>query len=270
MLDSLREYKVISDSFDEYLKEKGIRVEKELFSSDPINPLVEILEGNLDIYQVPTSQLYTITGKEWLKVWEQPFLFADKEHVERYINSEHSKKRVQELEIEGLKPLTYSYAGGFCYVAKEKGTPIRYDMLLQPTNNINDLGDDDNKDVLSREIWFPHAFLAYEAAGYTKVSEYTKKEMEIVLSNHIVQSRITFISKRVQELGDEVVKYLHGLLEQERMTVYRKAEEATKILLSDGNINTVGVTEQELEIQRINQKKNKPELEVEINLVRSL
>ena len=112
MLEPLQEYQILAKKFNEKIKDltKGeVQVDVILFDKDPENPLKEIESGDLDIYQVTTTQLSgLLPEKTWLNVWEIPFLFKSNQHVEDYINSLRTADNLKTLETEKLLPLTYS------------------------------------------------------------------------------------------------------------------------------------------------------------------
>ena len=57
VLNTLVEYKRIAKEFNEYLAGSGYEVDLITVDRDPRNPLQDIDSGDLDIYQIPSSQL---------------------------------------------------------------------------------------------------------------------------------------------------------------------------------------------------------------------
>jgi len=267
VLNTLVEYKRIAKEFNEYLANSGYEVELIIVDQDPKNPLQEIDNGDLDIYQIPSSQLLALTEKPWLKVWEFPFIFRSNEHVESYINSDHTKLRIKELETDTILPLTYSYAGGFCYVVKEKSKTVHlYNEipLIQEENFIDHVN-------AGAAMPLPHAILAYEVAGYTELDDEMKKRIEVEISNHMVISRITFISKKLAlELGPEAIAKLTDLLNQERQAIYGFASARLPELLEDGILKYHYVPEDEKDQYRKNLVSNNRDLNHEISFVQTL
>ncbi len=269
ILNTLVEYKRLAGEFNDYLAKTGLGYEIEVTTvdQDPRNPLEDIDSENLDIYQIPSSQLLALTEKPWLKVWDFPFIFRSNEHVEKYINSDQTKMRIKELEADTILPLTYSYAGGFCYTVKEKSKPIHlyHEVpLIQEENFIDSVN-------AGKFMPLPHAILAYEVAGYTELDVETKKKIEVEISNHAVISRITFISKKLaSELGAEAIAKLTDLLNQERQAIYGFASARLPELLEDGILKYSYVPEDVKKEYRDHFISNNKILNEEIKFVNSL
>jgi len=270
ILETLSEYRKLASNYNEFVKPSGFEVEQVLVKQDPENPLKDIEEGRLDIYQVTSEQLFDITERPWLKIWEFPFIFRDKAHAEAYINSDHVQNIIKELETESYLPLTYSYAGGFCHVIKEKNKPVElYNSL--PYTYIQNKTDAEIAAMESTELPLPHSILAYEINEYTLLKPSVREKLELELSNHMIVSRMTIISRKLyNELGEENIKQLFTLLNSERQKIYDTAEEKLKMFKHDGLIQYREVGEDEKAMWRANIVSPNEQLNEEIKFVQSL
>jgi hypothetical protein len=271
LLGSLNEYRRIANDYTNYVSNSGLSIEQIHFLQDPENPLKDIAQAKFDIYQVPTSLLYRITERPWLKIWEFPFLFQSREHVENYINSEHARNRLKELETEDYIPmLTYSYAGGFCYAVKNRHQPIKmYNSL--PFIHIQNNPPEKVAQLGISEIPLPHTMLAYEAEEYTYLKPEVKDQLEIEISNHQVIARVTFISRKAHDsLGRENINQLLSMLNNERNIIYREAEEKLGKLLEDKHLKHSYTQEDEKASWRMNTVSSDLILNAEIRFVQSL
>ena len=270
LLETLSEYKKLASGYNEFLKPSGFEVEQVLFKQDPENPLKEIEQGNLDIYQVTSTQLFDITERPWLKIWDFPFIFRNKEHVEKYIGSEQVQANLKELETEHYIPVTYSYAGGFCYVIKEKNKPVElYNNL--PYTYIQNKTDEEIKQMESTELPLPHSILAYEVNEYTLLKQSVREKLELELSNHMIVSRVTFISKKLyNELGQDNFNQLVSILNGERQKIYDIAEEKLKMFLQSGLLQSREVAEDEKAMWRAHIVSSNRILNKEIDFVQKL
>jgi TRAP-type C4-dicarboxylate transport system substrate-binding protein len=252
MLEPLEEYQIIAKKFNEKIKDltKGeIEVETILFDKDPENPLKEIEKGDLDIYQVTSTQLSSILPEQtWLNVWEIPFLFKSNQHVEDYINSLRTADNLKKLETEKVLPLTYSYAGGFCGMVTKRNKQVEdYSDLSKIEYSEFEYEDMSLEDFLMNIYQhLPSTVLMYEVNELLKLNEECKKLINVDVTNHLVVARITMVSKDTlskipEEFREEFLDILHELLEQERNVIYARAAKNTDALKADG---VIGYNEQ--------------------------
>lgn len=251
----LKEYQVIADKFKNKIYEYSqgnLEIESVIFDQDDLeDPIKDVMSGNLDIYQVPSVQFRNLTNIEWLKCWEVPFLFQDKNHVEKYIKSDRAKKTLKTLETESILPLTYSYAGGFMSVVKRKDGEI--DNLADPKLVIHNFKTEEIDEINMSYLYanLPCSILMYELHRVSQLKEF-KHTLEVELTNHMVQSRITIISKNTlasipQEYQQYFLTTLEELLDEERNTIYGRAEKNTAIALEDQNLKVKVWNNQEKE-----------------------
>lgn len=240
MWKRLQEYQVISEKFKNRIHDLTngqIEILPVLFDEDPENPLEEITSNNIDIYQVSSDHLRLITNIEWLKCWEVPFLFENKEHVEKYIKSKRAKETLKTLENEKLLPLTYSYAGGFMSTVKRKGGDLG--DLKENTFVIHEFDIEDVDDVGMSFMYakLPFTILMYEIDKISQLGKF-KNSLEVEITNHMVQARITFISKDTltlipEEYREKFLNILEEVLDEERETIYKKSEKNLATVLED-------------------------------------
>ena len=271
LLGSLYEYKKLARKYNDHIQDSGLSIEQIHFNQDPENPLKDIVQGKFDIYQIPTSLLHRITERPWLKAWDFPFLFESIEHVEKYINSDHAKNRLKELETEDYVPmLTYSYAGGFCYAVRDRQQPIRmYNSL--PFIFIQNNPPEKVPQLEISDIPLPHTMLAYEAEEYTYLKPEVKERLEIEISNHQVNARVTFISRKAYNtLGKENLDKLLSMLNNERDTIYRESELKLGKLLDDKHLVHSYTGEDEKASWRMNVVSPDLILNEEIKFIQSL
>lgn len=238
MLSTLKEYEVIGKRFQEQVTEfTGGEVTVNIVkrSADPSDPILAIESGAIDIYQVPSSQLGWLTRQEWLKCWDVPFLFRDKEHVERYIGSSHARAMLKNLETDSILPLTYSYAGGFSSVLRKVGNEAincwtdgeKYRINQYETLNMGD------QEFAHMYASLPFNILMYEIHELALLKPEQRDKLVLELTNHHVLSRVTLVSKsKIEEIP---VRYREGfltllqhLLDGERWTIYERSEKNVK------------------------------------------
>ena len=251
ILEPLEEYKKIANKFNNKIKELTngeLEVEVKLFAKDPENPLKEIEEGRLDMYQVVTNQLKQITNQNWLKAWEVPFLFKSDAHVEKYIESKEAKEKLKTLETDALLPLAYSYAGGFCAVVSKRGKP--------KVDNFNDLNtiefakyEYENMSVddflINIYQYLPSNILMYEINELLKLKPEAKAFLNVDVSKHFVIARVTMLSKDMlakipSQYKDVFLTTLNTLLQEERQVIYQRSEDNIKALKADKEISVNG------------------------------
>lgn len=241
----LKEYQVISEKFKNKMHELtngAIEIESVIFDQDDLeDPIKDVITGNLDIYQVPSVQFRNLTKIEWLKCWEVPFLFEDKNHVEKYIKSDRAKKMLKTLETESILPLTYSYAGGFMSVVKRKGGETA--DLSNPKLVIQNFNTEEMDEISMSYLYanLPCSILMYELHRVSQIKQF-KNVLEVELTNHMVQSRITIISKDKlamipEEYKNQFLSVLEEVLDEERETIYGRAERNTVIALEDKDLD---------------------------------
>ncbi len=247
MLSRLEEYKIIGEKFQKQVEELTsgqVKVELWSFDRDPNDPREAIESGDIDMYQVTSTQLRQLNGKDWLACWEIPFLFNDRNHVEKYINSEHSKKMLKTLETDNLLPLTYSYAGGFCSILKKRNSAVdnfnHLDFKIQdyePTQM-------EEADCISLYASLPFNILMYELHDVTELPEHLKSVISVELTNHVLTSRITLISKKKlaeipEQYRDDFLSILKGILDEERHVIYDRADRNTALVKADPALEIV-------------------------------
>ena len=248
MLESLEEYEKISTEFKKNIESTtngAIRINIKKFKSDPGNPLLEITDGHLQIYQVPVSLLPNLLpnkNPEWILAWQLPFLFENKNHVEAYIKSNHSKMRIDSLTSDKILPLTYSYAGGFTAVLSRRGTNIVdfSDLKFCPFSDF-DSSKMNRKSTIKLITSLPCQILLYELQELFVFSKNLKKELKVHLTNHHVESRLTFISKDhiakiPEKYRQEFINKLRNLLDDERHAIYARSEKNLKLIQIDKDI----------------------------------
>ena len=247
MLEPLQEYQILAKKFNEKIKDltKGqVEVDIVLFDKDPTNPIKEIENGKLDIYQIPTTQLRGLLPEHtWLKVWEVPFLFKTPDHVEDYINSLRTADNLKSLESEKVLALTYSYAGGFC------GTVTKRNKKVEDYSSLNTIEyskyeyEDMSLENFLVNIYqhLPSSILMYEVNELLKLHPECKKLINVDISGHLIVSRITMLSKDTlskipDQFREDFVHLLYELLEEERGIIYDRALKNTEALVADGVI----------------------------------
>lgn len=240
VLQRLKEYKIISQKFKDKIYEMTngqVQIEIVLLNDDPSNPLKEISNEELDIVQITTDHLREITNLEWLKCWETPFLFEDKNHVEKYIKSDRAEKMLKTIEDDKVLPLTYSYAGGFMSVVKRKGGDIG--SLTEQNLVIHEFDNNKFDDLNLSYIYMrmPFTILMYEIHEVGQLKQ-LKENIEVELTNHLVQARITLVSKTKlsqipEEFREKFLFELESLLDQEREVIYDRSEKNTSVLIED-------------------------------------
>jgi len=270
MLEPLQEYRVIAERFNKTIKNltnDELEIDIKLFQKDPQNPIKEIEEGNLDIYQIPTGLLESIVAnKEWLKCWEIPFLFKNEEHVEKYIESDHSKKKLKELENSKILPLNYSYAGGFCATVtrRNKDFDLDYGNLSNIQFNQYEYEDMTLENFLINIYQhLPSNILMYELNELLKLKPEIKSYININVSKHLIVSRISMISKNTlskipTEYRDIFLNTLNGLLIEERNVIYTRSMQNLNNLKKDPYLGINEISS------------GKPSLDEEVSFINSL
>lgn len=247
MLRSLEEYQRLANRFKEIIEnrtEGEVEIEIKLFDKDPTDPLKEIANGNLDLYQVATTQLRQLrTEQTWLKTWEVPFLFKNDAHIEKYINSDYSKQKVKALETDAILPLTYSYAGGFCAVVSGRNEPNQNYENLNFIEFSNFEYEDMNLESFLVNIYrkLPSNILMYEIQELLKLNPKLKSLLNIDVTQHTVVARISMLSKATlakipSQHKEMFLGTLTELLNEERHTIYEKARKNIEALKNDGII----------------------------------
>lgn len=248
MLKSLEEYQRLAKRFDEKIQaltQGEIQIEMKLFDQDPSNPLKEVEEGNLDLYQVTTTQLRQLLPEHsWLKVWEVPFLFKSDNHVEAYIGSDYTNKKLLSLDTDKLLALNYSYAGGFCAVVTRRNkdtTPSNY--LVKTIEFAKFEYEDMQFEEFQKNIYeqLPSNILMYEIHELLKLKPELKSFLNIDVTRHTVVARISMLSKAMlskipTQYRDTFVTTLHQFLNEERHAIYEKARRNLEALMGDGHI----------------------------------
>jgi TRAP-type C4-dicarboxylate transport system substrate-binding protein len=243
ILKRLKEYKVISEKFKDKVKTltRGqVQIEIVLLDEVSRDPLKEVSYEELDIVQITSDHLRELTNQEWLKCWETPFLFEDRDHVEKYIKSDRSKKMLKTIENEKILPLTYSYAGGFMSIVKRKGG----ELGTLKEHNFAIHGFDNNKfDEINLSYLYmklPFTVLMYEVPEVGQLKQ-LKENIEVELTNHLVQARITLVSKTKlskipEEYREKFLSLLESLLDEERQVIYNRSDRNTVTLLEDQSL----------------------------------
>ncbi len=248
ILEPLEEYKKIADKFNQKIKDltnNKIEVEVKFFDKDPENPLKELENGSINIYQIPTTQLVgLLPEKSWLKAWEVPFLFKNESHVESYIASNESKENLKSLETEKLLPITYSYAGGFCATLCKRNQEKLKDFSNLKTIDFSkyeyeDMALDDFLINIYQHL--PSNILMYEINEMLKLKPEAKSFLNIDVSNHVVVSRVTMVSKETiskipEEYRNSFLSTLNELLNEERQVIYKRSKNNIEALKADGVI----------------------------------
>ena len=92
-----------------------VRVKIELYGEEHLkSPQKE----RFDIHQTIVGN-YSERVPE-LKIWEIPYLFQNKAHVEAYMTSSRGQATLAKIEDEKWLPINYSYAGGFLHFYSKK------------------------------------------------------------------------------------------------------------------------------------------------------
>lgn len=248
ILEPLEEYKKIADKFNQKIKsltKDEIEINVKFFDKDPENPLKELEDGSIDIYQITTTQLAgLLPEKSWLKSWEIPFLFKNESHVEAYIASEQAKENLKTLETEKLLPITYSYAGGFCATLCKRNQEKVKDFSNLKTINFSkyeyeDMALDDFLINIYQHL--PSNILMYEINEMLKLKPEAKSFLNIDLSHHLIVSRVTMVSKEAisrvpEEHRNSFLSTLNELLNEERQVIYERSKKNIAALKADGVI----------------------------------
>lgn len=239
MHEKLDAYHVIATKFKkdiESLTNGQVKINLKKYKDDPRDPLEEIKSGKIQIYQVSSSILPSLASDKnphWIKAWDMPFLFKDKKHVEAYIGSKHAQTRVSLLESDKIMPLTYSYAGGFLAVLSDrKNNVINFDTLKPCTENLD---SPDSEKLLAS---LPCRMLQYALEDLLSLNDDLKKKLEVHISGHLVESRLTFVSKEhiamiPEQYQQKFVARLRKLLDEERHTIYESSEKNIKLVKKD-------------------------------------
>jgi TRAP-type C4-dicarboxylate transport system substrate-binding protein len=250
MLETLEEYQVLAVDLIKQFNEitnGEVKIDIKLLSRDPENPLKEIEDGNIDLYQITSDQLsFLVPKSEWLRCWDVPFLFRSDKHAERYVNHERTKEKLMALETDTLLPLaTFSYAGGFRSVVKQRGTEVRDLINLTSINMFDkDLHEISETDFLGMYASLPNNVLMYELNKFFDLSEELKSMVSVELTNHTVVARVTMISKAMlgklpEKYRDAFVTLLFDLLTEERQVIYRKSEANAAKIREDKHIEVI-------------------------------
>lgn len=260
MLEPLEEYQILAAKFNKEIQELTngeLEIEIQLFGKDPSNPMKEIEDGNIDIYQIPSTQIRNLMpNHSWLKVWEVPFVFENDKQLETYIESQHTKEKLKSLETDKLLPLTYSYAGGFCgVVSNKKQLNIE---AFEKLSNIQ-FSDYEYEDMSLEDFlihvyqYLPSNILMYEVNELLKLKPEIKSYLNIDATKHLVVARITMLSKAMiskipVEYQDLFVNKLNSLLREERQVIYDRSAKNLEALKNDGYIGLEEITTFEEEL----------------------
>ncbi len=247
MRHELEQYKIIGNQFKNEIEEmtkKEVVINLKDYTGDPKNPLEEIDEGRIQIYQVPTTMISSLVSQsEWIKAWEVPYLFKDKNHVEKYIASDHTSANLKKLETAQRLPITYSYAGGFVGVLSKAGTNNDFNFESLKFCEIADFdaaaaGKMTEGQYLSR---LPCNILLYEIHELEILANSLKKQLKLDLTKHMVSARVTMVSKKhlqkiPEKYRDHFLSKLRKLLNQERQAIYAREIENLKLIQSQTEI----------------------------------
>jgi TRAP-type C4-dicarboxylate transport system substrate-binding protein len=250
MLETLEEYQILGEElikqFDK-ITNGEVKIEIKLLGQDPQNPLKEIEEGKIDLYQITSDQLsHLVPQSEWLRCWDVPFLFRSNQHAEKYVNHERTKEKLKAFETDKLLPLaTFSYAGGFRSVVKKRDTEVNDFVNLTSINMFDkDLHEISELDFLNIYANLPNNVLMYELNKFFDLSDDLKSMISMELTNHTVVARVTMISKEMlnklpAEYRDAFVSLLFDLLTEERQVIYRKSEANILKIREDKNLESI-------------------------------
>ena len=243
MRGELDQYQVIARKLKKYIESRTdnkVQIEIKLYDDDPRNPIKKIEEGEFEIYQVTTNSLQQIMPEksQFLEVWKIPNLFRDKLHVEKYINHKQTQTKLKQLGTPTVLPVTYSYAGGFVSVINHKNK----NKINYPENHsfcpFSESGEKWGRFIQS----LPCNALLYELDELNASPIAIREKLKINITNHLVVSRITMISKK--KLSEIPLQYqklllakLRELLNEERETIYKISQKNINLLKENKSVH---------------------------------
>lgn len=215
-----------------------VRVKIELYGEEHLkSPQKE----RFDIHQTIVGN-YSERVPE-LKIWEIPYLFQNKAHVETYMTSSRGQATLAKIEDEKWLPINYSYAGGFLHFYSKK-----------KISNFSDLKDSSCGFAPSfgfyESIMKPIGVLVVKEGEKENCFEALSSEVDGIyargdasdfvlnLTQHRVVTRATYISKdKLKAVGkwrNQLVDLITQGLNKERKLVYEGSDLALSLVKNRG------------------------------------